>query len=92
MLELALLVAADDHTGTSPAGPKGAAQDIEYGPPHVEAGLTAQKAPGSPPWHAAVLCGVINGIITIPVMTSFAAIIFQVLRPTSGHAQQWHVT
>ena len=29
--------------------------------------------------QAAVLCGIINGIITIPVMTSFAAIIFQVM-------------
>jgi len=28
--------------------------------------------------QAALLCGVINSIITIPVMTSFAAIIFQV--------------
>lgn len=88
---LALLFAADEHTGTSPDSTKGPAQDIEYGPAHVDMGLAVQKAPGSPPWHAAVLCGVINGIITIPVMTSFAAIIFQVLG-TSGLAQQWHMT
>ena len=34
--------------------------------------------------QAAVLCGIINGIITIPVMTSFAAIIFQVM-PNQCH-------
>lgn len=51
---------------------------MEYGQVPQHEVDTSQRASGGAPWHAAVLCGIINGIITIPVMTSFAAIIFQV--------------
>ena len=73
------LLAATEDEVISTANIKQPGQDVEYGQVSQQQVNTTQKASGAAPWHAAVLCGIINGIITIPVMTSFAAIIFQVL-------------
>ena len=47
--------------------------------PQAQVTADEQKQSRASQIQQAVLCGIINGIITIPVMTSFAAIIFQVL-------------
>ena len=52
--------------------------DIVIGPmPHARTPPSGDKQTRAAQVQAAFLCGVINAIITIPVMTSFAAIIFQ---------------
>ncbi|KAL3148948.1 hypothetical protein ABBQ32_001807 [Trebouxia sp. C0010 RCD-2024] len=57
---------------------KETSDDIVIGPmPHAHTPPTGDKQTRAAQVQAAFLCGVINGIITIPVMTSFAAIIFQ---------------
>ncbi len=54
-------------------------EDIVIGPmPDAREPPTTTKQTRAAQVQAALLCGVINSIITIPVMTSFAAIIFQV--------------
>ena len=61
------------------ASDKQHAEDIVIGPmPDAREPPTATKQTRAAQVQAALLCGVINSIITIPVMTSFAAIIFQV--------------
>lgn len=70
--------AATEDNAVSTASSKEPGQDVEYGRVPPQETETSHKASNNPPWHAAVLCGIINGIITVPVMTSFAAIIFQV--------------
>ena len=58
--------------------------DIVIGPmPHAHTPPAGDKQTRAAQIQAAFLCGVINAIITIPVMTSFAAIIFQA--STSHH-------
>lgn len=60
---------------------KETSDDIVIGPmPHAHTPPTGDKQTRAAQVQAAFLCGVINGIITIPVMTSFAAIIFQASR------------
>ena len=62
----------------SSASDKGLADDVIIGPmPNTHNPRTGEKQTRAAQIQAAFLCGVINGIITIPVMTSFAAIIFQ---------------
>ena len=64
---------------TSTAQDKHQAEDVVIGPmPNAQAPPTKSKQSRASQIQAALLCGIINGIITIPVMTSFAAIIFQV--------------
>ena len=64
---------------TSTAQDKHQAEDVVIGPmPNAQAPSTKTKQSRASQIQAALLCGIINGIITIPVMTSFAAIIFQV--------------
>ncbi|KAL3133431.1 hypothetical protein ABBQ38_007297 [Trebouxia sp. C0009 RCD-2024] len=60
--------------------------DIVIGPmPHAHTPPLGDKQTRAAQVQAAFLCGVINGIITIPVMTSFAAIIFQASRVITQH-------
>lgn len=62
----------------NPANDKGLPDDVVIGPmPNTHTPATADKQTRAAQIQAAFLCGVINAIITIPVMTSFAAIIFQ---------------
>ncbi|KAA6425635.1 MAG: Sulfate Permease Family [Trebouxia sp. A1-2] len=66
--------------GTTPsmASDKLHIEDIVIGPmPDAREPPTTTKQTRAAQVQAALLCGVINSIITIPVMTSFAAIIFQ---------------
>ena len=72
---------ADPHGGGAPSmpGDKDLSDDIVIGPmPHARTPPTGDKQTRAAQIQAAFLCGIINSIITIPVMTSFAAIIFQV--------------
>jgi hypothetical protein len=67
--------------GTTPsmASDKQHTEDIVIGPmPDAREPPTTTEQTRASQVQAALLCGVINSIITIPVMTSFAAIIFQV--------------
>lgn len=60
---------------------KAISDDIVIGPmPHTHTPPSGDEQTRAAQVQAAFLCGVINGIITIPVMTSFAAIIFQASR------------
>ena len=69
---------------------KEASDDIVIGPmPNAHTPPTGDKQTRAAQVQAAFLCGVINGIITIPVMTSFAAIIFQA--SPSYYQQQLYV-
>lgn len=61
-----------------PSDNKDISNDIIIGPmPSARTQPTEAKQTRAAQIQAAFLCGVINAIITIPVMTSFAAIIFQ---------------
>ena len=65
---------------------KDISDDIVIGPmPHVRTPPSGDKQTRAAQIQAAFLCGVINAIITIPVMTSFAAIIFQARGNPSRH-------
>ncbi|DBA74396.1 hypothetical protein WJX77_006646 [Trebouxia sp. C0004] len=70
---------AGSHGATpSMASDKQRSEDIVIGPmPDAREPPTTIKQTRAAQVQAALLCGVINSIITIPVMTSFAAIIFQ---------------
>ena len=68
------------HDGRTASAPidKDVSDDVVIGPmPNTHPAPPGDKQTRSAQIQAAFLCGVINGIITIPVMTSFAAIIFQ---------------
>ena len=80
---------ADAYIGGAPSTPidKDIADDIVIGPmPHARIPPSGDKQTRAAQIQAAFLCGVINAIITIPVMTSFAAIIFQVSPTQPYHA------
>ncbi len=73
--------AASNGTAPSTTSDKQQPEDVVIGPmPNVQEPPTGNKQSRASQIQAALLCGIINGIITIPVMTSFAAIIFQVSR------------
>ena len=80
---------ADAYIGGAPSTStdKDISDDIVIGPmPHARTPPSGDKQTRAAQIQAAFLCGVINAIITIPVMTSFAAIIFQVDTTQPYHA------